>query len=424
MGSRLLVYLDGRHCGEIRQSTKGNLSFHYDESYRASPDATPLSLSLPLVQPDHPKRAVLPFLDGLLTDNEAARAAIARNHGVNPNNPFAILAHVGADVAGALQILPPDEVSTDGSLPRGGSAPVTETQVAQLLDGVVAQFEGGRGPLREAGRYSLAGAQPKLALLRTPTGWAIPTGSTPTTHILKPAAGGFNRLDVVEHLTMRVAALLGLTTATTELAQIGDHRVMVTTRYDRVQHRGRWRRLHQEDLGQALSVPPHKKYQHQDGGPGVAEVARLLRGLARIEDRGPAAWAFFRGLMFNVVLHCTDAHIKNYSVLLDGPTVRLAPLYDLATYAPYDDGANQASSAMRIGQHYRFSAIGEEDILQAARLLSVPPAQALGFVGHLRIGAVGAFETARDELAGADPGAAAVATATLAAVSRLPGLRA
>src|SRR3546814_17104862 len=41
------------------------------------------------------------------------------------------------------------------------------------------------------GRWSLAGAQPKIALLRDGDRWGRPTGRTPTTHILKPAVAGF-----------------------------------------------------------------------------------------------------------------------------------------------------------------------------------------------------------------------------------------
>ncbi|MGC5254972.1 HipA domain-containing protein [Gordonia sp. DT218] len=187
---------------------------------------------------------------------------------------------------------------------------------------------------RTWGSSVLLGRNPR-SLLRTSDGdWATTDGGTPTTHILKPVAGDYRRIDIVEHMTMRAAEMMGLSVASTSLDSFDGVRTFVATRYDREYVDGLWRRLHQEDLGQSLAVPPAKKYQRLDGGPGVADVARLFRGLSRPRDRSSAAWAFYQGLMFNTVLECTDAHIKNYAVMLSGNAVTLAPLYDLATFAP------------------------------------------------------------------------------------------
>ncbi|WP_098406389.1 HipA N-terminal domain-containing protein [Paramicrobacterium agarici] len=63
------VYLGGQFSGVLAQSPAGNVTFDYDEEYRVSESATPLSLAMPLVTPTHRKRAVLPWLQGLLPDN-------------------------------------------------------------------------------------------------------------------------------------------------------------------------------------------------------------------------------------------------------------------------------------------------------------------------------------------------------------------
>jgi serine/threonine-protein kinase HipA len=301
---------------------------------------------------------------------------------------------------------------------------LTDSDVAELLSAVREEYRDGRSPVEAAGRFSLAGAQPKIALLRTEQEqWATPHGSTPTTHILKPVSGDFKRIDVVEHMTMRAATLMGLKLAATRLQAFGAERAFITTRYDRISKRGVWQRLHQEDLGQALSVPPSKKYQRQDGGPGVGAVAQLFRGLPRLADRSAAAGAFYQALMFNVTLECTDAHIKNYSVLLEGRAVKFAPLYDLATYAPYKRPGLTTYAAMKIGQEYQFDKIGITQCLDAAKALGVDPEWARDTVLRLRRDAVGAFETARDELIGTDSDTAAFATGVLESVARLPGLR-
>lgn len=423
MALTLHVFMDGLFCGQVQQSDSGDVRFVYDEQYRTTPGATPVSLSMPLALTEHRRRVVLPYLEGLLTDNDAARRAMADRLGVSAKNPVAILAHIGTDVAGALQFTTNNELPSGAHGTRGGVRSITEAEVeAALLDAVERYRDGRAGASpTDVGRFSLAGAQPKVALARDGDGgWATPLGSTPSTYILKPVTGDYRRLDVVEHLTMRTAALMGIEVADSSLEHIGSYRVFVSRRYDRAVVDGQWRRLHQEDLGQALAVTPAKKYQRDAGGPGVGEVARLLRGLPRQADRAPAAWGFFTGLMVNVVMQCTDAHIKNYSVLLDSSTVRLAPLYDLATFAPYARADQPVLSAMRIDGEYRFSAIGEPQCLATARTLGIENDRARSFLGELRSQAAHAVATARDELVGVDADTRGFADHVVDSVKRLP----
>ncbi|WP_211882774.1 HipA domain-containing protein [Pseudarthrobacter albicanus] len=56
----------------------------------------------------------------------------------------------------------------------------------------------------------------------------------------------------------------------------------------------------------------------------------------------------------------TDAHAKNYSLILSEGTVRLAPLYDVASYLPYATTGPDAKPVrlpMHIGGEYRIRAI-------------------------------------------------------------------
>ncbi|MDO9396996.1 MAG: type II toxin-antitoxin system HipA family toxin [Herbiconiux sp.] len=422
MSTTLDVFMDGRLCGTVTQTSAGDLGFDYDETYRAVSGATPLSLSMPLSRPHHRNAAIRPFLAGLLPDNDEALAAMGRQFDVSPKNPFALVEHVGLDVAGAIQIVPHGVASSDGELPRGSSTPVSDTEIARSLDAVIAEYSEGRPSLAADQRFSLAGAQPKIALHRTASGaWAVPVGSTPTTHILKPVAGSFRRLDVVEFLTMRAAAALGLTVADSELLTFGERRALVSARYDRRLLDGRWVRIHQEDLCQSLGVAPQKKYQRSDGGPGVGAIASLFRSFPVAADRRAAAERFFEALVFNTVLECTDAHAKNYSLILVGDRVVLAPLYDLLTFAPYRSVAT-TYSAMQIGGEYRFSAIGPAQIVKAAASLGVAADVALDRLERITSRAVGAFEQARDELAQQDEQTRRMGSDVLDAVAALPGL--
>lgn len=422
MSSRLLdVYLDGCQCGSLEQTSAGNLVFHYKDQYRTRPGATPLSLSMPLTVSTHKKRVVLPFLQGLLPDSDEALRAIGRRFSVSPNSPFAILEHVGADVAGAVQIIRPDEASTESVLPRNDVQPVSEADVVMMLEHSVAEYAEGTPYYDAGGRFSLAGAQPKIALHQLPDGsWGVPRDGTPTTHILKPTAGRFSRLDVVEQLSMAAAAALGNEVAQSELVRMGAWDVFVTRRYDRGVTDGRWQRLHQEDLCQALSVPPTKKYQHRDGGPGAADIAALIRSLPIAAERREAGLKFYSAFVFNVVAGCTDAHAKNYSLLLDGPNVRLAPLYDLASYAAYWDGTSRIDSAMSVGGQYGLDHIAASQLVALGSHFGLASDQSAHIVNEVRSHVVEAFESARDELPQQERTAVSVADDLIRKVRKLP----
>ena len=62
---------------------------------------------------------------------------------------------------------------------------------------------------------------------------------------------------------------------------------------------------------------------------------------------------------FNWLIAAPDAHAKNYSILLSGPSAALAPLYDIASIAPYDRyDSERARIAQSVDGHYRICEIG------------------------------------------------------------------
>jgi serine/threonine-protein kinase HipA len=382
--STLDVYLDGALVGALEQTPSGNTTFRYDDEHRARPDATPLSLSMPVSRSLHARRAVVPFLQGLLPDSPGRLDELSREFHTTATNPFRLLAHVGRDVAGAVQILPPGEPASDvGS--RADIDPLSDADVAEIIRDLVANADtwGTRG---SSGRWSLPGAQPKVALFRGPDGaWGVPRGATPTTHILKPAVPPYVEHHVNEYVTMTAARQLGLHVADAGLLTTarGDQ-VFVTERYDRVVRDGRWRRLHQEDFCQALSVAPTRKYQ-SDGGPSVAQMARLIDTFAHLDRRRRSQRRLFDALVFNVSVANTDAHAKNYSILLNAETAELAPLYDLGTQLAYESTRPRAS-AMKIGDEYRLDKIGMAQLLGVARQLRIPIDEAEGRVHEIRSG--------------------------------------
>ena len=178
----------------------------------------------------------------------------------------------------------------------------------------------------------------------------------PTTHILKPPTGHFDGHAENEHICLMLARNLGLPAAQSKVMRFEEEIAIVIERYDR-QHKGNdIVRVHQEDICQALGIMPTKKYQNE-GGPSAANIVELLRTYST--DREDDLDTFVAALGFNWLIAGTDAHAKNYSLLLGGRRIRLAPLYDIASILPYDEfDLHKVKLAMKIGGEYRLSQIG------------------------------------------------------------------
>lgn len=346
------MLLNGERVGVVRQHRGGNLTLTYDQTWRDRPDAYPLSLSMLLVRQDHPDAVVRPYLEGLLPDNTDVLDRWAREFQISPRNPFALLRYMGRDCAGAVQLIPPNEL---GSLVDEPSAIewLTETEVAERLRDLVEHHGTGR-LAGDRGYFSLAGAQPKTAFVHDGERWGIPSGATPTTHILKPPAQrGLDGFDINEHLCLKLAKKLGLAAAESTVRNFDGEAAIVVARYDRRRlENGQLVRLHQEDTCQSLAVPPRIKYE-ADGGPGAPALVQLL--IDEADDPDADVGAFFDALALNWVIAGTDAHAKNYSFLIGPGSVRLAPLYDLISVLPYPHWISyrRAKLAMRVDREYQ-----------------------------------------------------------------------
>jgi serine/threonine-protein kinase HipA len=215
--------------------------------------------------------------------------------------------------------------------------------------------------------------------------WGVPHGALPTTQILKPAVTGFDDHDLNEHLCLAGAGRLGLAVTSSAVMTFGDERAIVIDRYDR-EHTpdGLLRRVHQEDFCQALGVPPTAKYE-SDGGPSAEQIAGVLRSNVRPE--GAAADAldgFLDALAFNWIVGGSDAHAKNYSLLLAGRRVRLAPLYDIASALVYPDVyPPKLRKAMRIGGEYRMARIRARHWRRLAVSVGTDPDALVGRIDDL-----------------------------------------
>jgi serine/threonine-protein kinase HipA len=353
MTDSLLVITGNAIAGVVTRHKGGRLEFCYDEQYRTSARPTPLSISMPVESPCYPDHVITPWLWNLLPDNSAVLDRWARQFHVSASSAFSLLSTpVGEDCAGAVRFVRPEKA--DQALMDAGSVRwLEEDEVAERLRELKADNRNWLGS-SFTGQFSLAGAQSKTALFFRDGRWGFPRGSIPTTHILKPAIEGLDEHDLNEHLCLDAAKRTGLLTVSTSAQRFGDQSALVVERYDRFELDDRIIRVHQEDLCQALGLPPSKKYQNQ-GGPGVRQIAALLRGVMSPVPADDAILRFTDALIWNWLIAGTDAHAKNYSLLLDGNLVRLAPLYDIASILPYGDHEKKLRMAMKIGKEYHMN---------------------------------------------------------------------
>ncbi|MEY9126923.1 MULTISPECIES: type II toxin-antitoxin system HipA family toxin [Bradyrhizobium] len=354
--AELIALLDGTEVRRVRSEARGRLTFVYDNAWRNAEGAYPLSLSMPLAAEEHGPATVRSFLWGLLPDNEQVLERWAKKFQVSARNVFALISNVGEDCAGAIQFVTPDRL---GTLKTGEDDKIEwldKPEIANRLRVLREDHAAWRLP-RDTGQFSLAGAQPKTALVLKDNKWGIPSGRIPTTHILKPPTGHFDGHAENEHICLQLARELGLPAAETKVMRFEQEIAIVVERYDRQVSGNDIIRVHQEDICQAMGIPPTKKYQNE-GGPTPADVVELLRTYST--DREADLETFVSALIFNWLIGGSDAHAKNYSLLLaSGALVRLAPLYDIASILPYDHvDQRKIKLAMKVGGEYKLDQIG------------------------------------------------------------------
>jgi serine/threonine-protein kinase HipA len=343
LSKTLRVLLADKDIGIVTQKSGGSFRFEYHAEWQRNPRHIPLSRSIPLQQQRHGFRPISNFMWGLLPDNERTLDEWAKRFQVSARNPFALLAAVGEDCPGAVQLAPPEQ-DLQG---RENIKRLTRKDLEARMQAL--KNDPGAGRLSEdKGQFSLAGAQAKTALYRIKNSWGVPQGRTPTTHIFKPETGRIRHIASNEHFCLELARRLDLPAALSSVDVIGDVPVIIVERYDRVRRAQGVFRIHQEDMCQALGVSPFRKYQ-QEGGPTIKHIMALLQDSANPQvDRD----RFMRAQALNYVIAGTDAHARNYSVVYaPGGAFRLAPLYDVISDLPYAVDRRESSLAMAIDGH-------------------------------------------------------------------------
>ncbi len=305
-------------------------AFSFDETYRATGGFPVLSLSFRaasggLRKDPRPVNGALPAFFANLLPEDKLREAMEKHHAgaVRPGNDFDLLAALGADLPGAVRVLP--------------SA------------GVVALQDGMRE--KPKARFSLAGVQMKLSVMKNTGkggGITIPLDDGQGQYIAKFPSTAFPGVSENEFANLALAAAIGMDVPERELVEKADFesipedfetlaggKVLLIRRFDRGPQ---GERIHIEDFAQVFGVYPSRKYE----GAAYHDIAAALN----IAISPVAALEFVRRLALAVITGNGDMHLKNWSLIYrgDGRAPTLAPTYDLLSTVPYIPTDNLALS--------------------------------------------------------------------------------
>ena len=363
------VYVGTSKVGMYSREPTSATSFRYDPDWLSSDKALPISVSMPLTDRVWSGEGVASYFDGLLPDDRTVREKIAAREQADSAGVFDLLAVLGRDCVGALRFVP--EGLDPGDPTNMEYRPVSDDEIAVRIASL------GTTPLgvhadRDDFRISIAGMQEKTAFLWIDNQWQLPLGPTPTSHIFKPAmkesavGAGFSDTPWNEWLCLELCRALGTESAKAEVLELYGKPVIVIERFDRVWREGVIHRIPQEDMCQALGVPPVQKYQ-SDGGPGIDSVLKFLNGaISPYEDR----MTFMRAQIVFWLLAAIDGHAKNFSISLSPDGYRLTPLYDVVSAAPWPEFPDQkVRLAMALGNknYYRLNQIQPRHFYQTGQ---------------------------------------------------------
>lgn len=381
----LHVNMNDMHVGELEKTSQGSLKFTYHHDWLNQAGARPISLSLPLVSQPFYGDVVYNFFDNLLPDDQQVRAKIQTRFQTPTSQPFDLLASIGRDCIGAIQIVEGNTAYFNKSI---DFKVLSEKKIAAILRNYQSNPLG-MGDQNKDFRISIAGAQEKTAFLYHKKRWCEPIKQTPTSHIFKLPIGyiAHQQIDLKdscenEWLCSVIAKSFGLPVADCEVLQFEDVKVLSVARFDRRLSDDKiWlMRLPQEDLCQALGVSYNTKYQ-SDGGPGIRAIMKLLLGSANAsKDRD----TFYKAQILFWLIAGIDGHAKNFSLFIEPEgRYRLTPLYDIISAYPLI--ANKQLHAKKIkmamalkgkNNHYHWHMIQWRHFVETAKAAEYSPERA------------------------------------------------
>jgi serine/threonine-protein kinase HipA len=342
--NKLIVHYQDRIVGSLIFDEEERLSFQYHVSWLSYKDRFSLSLALSLSEKTYGHLETKSFFENLLPEGEIKDLIEA--HGKSSiRSEFGFLHEFGRDCAGAFKILPEKLKVSKSKLSKKELKLSTIYKYLNEKKSLTDEILN-----REGGKFSLAGAQDKFAIIYEKQKIYLPLDGSPTTHIIKPHVRYFKSTHDTpynEYFCMKLAKAVGLNVPDVDIIE-GEFPLYITERFDRriLKKNGDILRIHQQDFCQAQGVTSLKKYE-LDGGPSFKDNYNLVKkySTAPIPDLNQ----LLKWFLFNLIIGNNDSHSKNLAFLQSDGGIRLSPFYDLLSTSVYKD----------IGQNFAFKIGGQ-----------------------------------------------------------------
>jgi serine/threonine-protein kinase HipA len=402
----LPVYFEQRLVGTVTVDS-GGPSFTYASAWLGLKGAFPISITMPLKSERFTSDTFLPWAANLLPESEQLRT-LGQLLGMARSDVIGLLTAIGGDTAGALSFNQAGRASSVQWRPVGKP---------EELESLIEDLPNKPFLVGEEGvSMSLAGVQSKIAVaIDDDDRICIPMNGSPSTHILKPDSprlpGGVQN----EAFCLTLAKRMGIPTPEVATGRAGNRTYLLVKRYDRTDVGGRCRRLHQEDYCQALGKPPSAKYEsNQTGtrGPTLKDMFDITR-----RHMSPTEIVRLLDMVILNVLACnSDAHAKNYSIMIRAANASLAPMYDIMCGEVWENVTKNL--AQKIAGINRGDHLKRTHWQQFARECGLNPRQVIDRVCVLAKSAIAEADQAASEVATMPAGTHAVLDQTRQAVQR------
>lgn len=371
--NEIKIYYDKYVVGRISIHDPRRAGFRYDPRWLETNNNFPLSVTLPLETGEFEDNIIIPWLTNLLPEGQQL-TTLSRVLGLSASDSIGILLEIGQDTAGAISFGEPNNRSVWDYVTLGDfySLDIQQEALERHFEDLKRRpFLAGVDGLR----ISLAGGQEKTALavldnsgipkfgFPGPTDLlAIPKNGAPSTIIIKPDNPNLPYLVENEAYCLNLAKAIGIQAVECAIVETTSRNALAVLRYDRcLNDDNSIRRLHQEDFAQANSVFPWQKYEQQNLVSGLNLNNLLLTGK---HLPPPDNLKLIDQVIFSFLVANTDAHAKNYSIILSGKP-SMAPMYDVSSVLCWDH-VNQYHAQKIAGRKRKPSATTKRHWIQIA----------------------------------------------------------
>lgn len=322
-----------------------------------------------------------PWFSNLLPEGQL-KTWVARDAGVSADREVMLLARLGHDLPGALQI----EAVTGAVDPSWRPNEVNPVAT------------GGDSDDSQRWRFSLAGVALKFSMLQDGERLTLPARGEEGHWIVKTPDSEFAHVPKNEFVMMSMAGSVGIDVPEVRIVHRdrlldlppqawpgSEEWAYAVRRFDRTQTN----RVHIEDLAQVRNFYPDRKYSGS-----FATVAALLYRRRDLESY----LEFVRRLFFSYAVGNGDMHLKNVSIIYpDGRRPVISPAYDLVSTAPYRPEGEDLG--LKLGRSRRFEEVTVTSFVQLANRVGAPPDATIDAIKQVAMALPSAWEEYRAGLA-------------------------